>query len=551
MAGGKEVCRNSTMKNLLILGAGGFGYMIKETAHLCGYGEVVFLDDAVKDKEVVGKCCDYLNFKSEFDMAVAAFGDNNMRLLWTERLIEAGYQVPAIIHPSATVSPSAVIGAGSFVMQRAVVNTHTVVEQGVLINSGAIVDHNSYISKGAHIGLGSVVKSNCTIGVKERVEAGEVIYSTRRKIDGVDDRNLEDAIYAFGFGPRCSYVKPFGAGHINETYAVYTPGAEGDELSYVLQRVNSNVFKDPAGVMDNIFGVTEYLRNVIRQEGGDPDRETLSYIKTKSGSNYFEDSEGQPWRCYNFIPDSTCYQLVKEPEQFYQSGSSFGHFLKQLCDYPASELNETIPDFHNTVKRFGAFQVALKRDLKNRAFSCGNEIRFVLDREKDCGVLVNQQEQGILPLRVTHNDTKLNNILFDEKTGKGLCIIDLDTIMPGLAANDFGDSIRFGAATAEEDEKDLSKMHFDISLYELYVKGYLEETKDVLTEAEIKSLPWGARLMTLECGMRFLTDYLQGDTYFKTEYPEHNLVRARTQFRLVEEMEQQFEEMKEIVARYM
>ena len=225
--------------------------------------------------------------------------------------------------------------------------------------------------------------------------------------------------------------------------------------------------------------------------------------------------------------------------------------MKQLCDYPASELNETIPDFHNTVKRFGAFQVALKRDLKNRAFSCGNEIRFVLDREKDCGMLVNQQEQGILPLRVTHNDTKLNNILFDEKTGKGLCIIDLDTIMPGLAANDFGDSIRFGAATAEEDEKDLSKMHFDISLYELYVKGYLEETKDVLTRAEIESLPWGARLMTLECGMRFLTDYLQGDTYFKTEYPEHNLVRARTQFRLVEEMEQQFEEMKEIVARYM
>ena len=538
------------MKSLLILGAGGFGHMIQETARLLGYEKAVFLDDAVKGPDVVGKCCDYESFLQQYDTAVAALGDNNMRLHWTEKLMEAGYHVPAIIHPSAVVSPSASIGNGSFIMQRAVVNTHTIVEHGVLINSGAVVDHDSHIGCGAHIGLGSVVKANCSIAPKVKVEAREVIFSTRRKIDGVDDRNLEDAIYAFGFGNRCSYVKPFGAGHINETYAVYMPGEGGDELAYVLQRVNSNVFKDPAGVMDNIFGVTEYLRNVIRREGGDPDRETLSYIKTKSGCNYFEDSEGEPWRCYNFIPDSVCYQLVEEPEQFYQSGSSFGHFLKQLSDYPASKLNETIPDFHNTIRRFEAFQVALKRDLKNRADSCRPEIDFVLAREKDCGVLVHQQDEGILPLRVTHNDTKLNNILFDEKTGKGLCIIDLDTIMPGLAANDFGDSIRFGAATAEEDEQNLDLMHFDISLYELYVKGYLEETKDVLTEAEIKSLPWGARLMTLECGIRFLTDYLQGDTYFKTDYPEHNLVRARTQFRLVDEMEQQFERMQEIVQKY-
>ncbi|MBM6949428.1 phosphotransferase [Mordavella massiliensis] len=538
------------MKTLLILGAGGFGHMIQETALLIGYEEAVFLDDAAKGKDVVGKCCDYESFLGKYDTAVAALGDNNMRLLWTEKLMEAGYKVPAIVHPSAVVSPSAQIGAGSFVMQRAVVNTRTVVEHGVLVNSGAVIDHDSRIGCGAHIGLGSVVKANCQIAPRTKVEAGEVIFSTRRKIDGVDDRNLEDAIYAFGLGNRCSYVKPFGAGHINATYAVYTPGGEEDELSYVLQRVNSNVFRDPAGVMDNIFGVTEYLRNVIRREGGDPDRETLSYIKTKSGSNYFEDSEGEPWRCYNFIPDSVCYQLVEDPEQFYQSGSSFGHFLKQLSDYPASRLHETIPDFHNTVKRFDAFQVALKRDLKNRAASCQPEIGFVLARQKDCGVLVRQQEEGALPLRVTHNDTKLNNILFDELTGRGLCIIDLDTIMPGLAANDFGDSIRFGAATAEEDEQDLDKMHFDISLYELYVKGYLEETKDVLTPAEIRSLPWGARLMTLECGIRFLTDYLQGDTYFKTEYPEHNLVRARTQFRLVDEMEQQFDRMEEIVQAY-
>lgn len=538
------------MKSLLILGAGGFGHMIQEMAGILGYEKAVFLDDAVKGADVVGKCCDYRAFVKNYDTAVAALGDNGMRLYWTEKLMEAGYHVPPMIHPSAVVSPSAVIGNGTFVMQGAVVNTHTVVEHGVLINSGAVVDHDSYVGCGAHIGLNSVVKANCKIDSKRKVEAGEVVFSTRRKIDGVSSRDLEDALYAFGFGLQCSYVKPFGEGHINETYAVYMPTEDGDEFAYILQRVNNNVFKDPAGVMENIFGVTEYLRNVIREEGGDPDRETLSCIKTKTGCTYFEDSEGQPWRCYNYIPNSVCYQLVEEPEQFYQSGNSFGHFLKQLGNYPASSLKETIPDFHNTVKRFGNFQRALHRDIKNRAVTCRGEISFVLEREQDCGVLVQQQEEGILLLRVTHNDTKLNNILFDADTGKGLCIIDLDTIMPGLAANDFGDSIRFGAATAEEDEQNLDLVHFDISLYELYVKGYLEATKDVLTPEEVESLPWGARLMTLECGMRFLTDYLEGDTYFKTAYPEHNLVRARTQFRLVDEMEQQFDRMKEIVKKY-
>ena len=538
------------MKRLLIIGAGGFGQMIQETAGLLGYEEAVFLDDASKHKDVIGKCCDYKSFLANYDTAVAALGDNGQRLYWTEKLIEAGYQVPAIIHPSAVVSPSAVIGAGSFIMQRAVVNTHTVIEHGVLVNSGAVVEHDSHVARGAHIGLGSVVKANCKIAEKRKVEEGEVVFSTRRKIDGVTSRNLEDALYAFGFGSQCSYVKPFGEGHINETYAVYMPTDKGEEFAYILQRVNNNVFKDPAGVMENIFGVTEYLRNVVREEGGDPDRETLSCIKTKNGCTYFEDSEGQPWRSYHYIQNSVCYQLVENPEQFYQSGASFGHFLKQLGNYPAASLKETIPNFHNTVNRFENFQIALKRDIKNRAVTCKPEIQFVLDRKEDCKVLVEQQENGTLPIRVTHNDTKLNNILFDADTGKGLCIIDLDTIMPGLAANDFGDSIRFGAATAEEDEKDLSKMHFDISLYELYTKGYLEETRDVLTPEEAVSLAWGARLMTLECGMRFLTDYLQGDTYFKTAYPEHNLVRARTQFRLVEEMEQQFDKMIEIAEKY-
>lgn len=543
--------KETDMETLLILGAGGFAQMVKETALQLGYKKVVFLDDAAKGEDVIGMCCDYVLRHSEYPVAVAAFGNNRTRLHWTDKLIQEGYEVPAIIHPSAIVSPSAVIEPGCFIMQRAVVNTHTKIERAALINSGAVVDHDSVVCAGAHVCLGSIVKANCTIEAGRKVEAGEVIFSTRRKIEGADSRCLEDAVYAFGFGPQCSYVKPFGEGHINETYAVYMPDADGTDVPlYVLQRVNINVFKNPAQVMENIFGVTEYLRDVIRKEGGDLDRETLSYIKTKSGDTYFEDDQGQPWRCLHYVPNSVCYQQVERPEQFYQSARSFGHFLMQLGDYPAESLYDTIPKFHDTVKRFHDFEAAVRKDVKNRARLCRPETEFVLSREKDCGVLMEQLRNGELPLRVTHNDTKLNNILFDGDTGKGLCIIDLDTIMPGLAANDFGDSIRFGASTAEEDEPDLDKVHFDIHLYELYVKGYLEMANDVLTPAEIESLPWGARLMTLECGMRFLADFLQGDVYFKTAYPEHNLVRARTQFRLVKEMEEQFDEMYEILKKY-
>ena len=539
------------MRSLLILGAGGFGQMIKETALALGYEKVVFLDDAAKGEDVIGMCCDYVLRHSEYPAAVAAFGNNKTRLFWTDKLLEEGYEVPAMVHPSAIVSPSATLEPGCFIMQRVVVNTHTRIERAALINSGAVVDHDSIVCAGAHVGLGSVVKANCTIESGRKVEAGEVILSTRRKIEGVDSRSLEDAVYAFGFGPQCSYVKPFGEGHINETYAVYMPGQDGKEVPlYVLQRININVFKNPDQVMDNIFGVTEYLRNIIRQEGGDLDRETLSYIKTKDGESYFEDDNGQPWRCLHYVPNSVCYQQVERPEQFYQSALSFGRFLKQLGEYPAESLYETIPQFHDTRKRFRDFVEAERKDVKNRARVCRSEIDFVLAREKDCGTLMEQLEDGVLPLRVTHNDTKLNNILFDKDTEEGLCIIDLDTIMPGLAANDFGDSIRFGASTAEEDEQDLEKVHFDIDLYEIYVKGYLEMAKEVLTPAEIESLPWGARLMTLECGMRFLADFLQGDVYFKTAYPEHNLVRARTQFRLVKEMEEQFDKMKDVLKKY-
>lgn len=540
------------MPNLLILGAGGFGHMIYENAQATRqFDRIAMLDDAAKEPAVIGKLVDYTALRSEYPCAVAAFGNNEMRLQWVEKLLAADFVVPTIIHPSAVVSPSAVIGAGSFVMQRAVINTHTVLGKGCLVNSGAIIDHDTVVEAGAHVGLGSVVKANCRIESCRKVEAGEVIFAQRRAIDGVDTRPLEDALYAFGFGNQCSYVRPFGAGHINETYAIYMPGEGGkDELRYVMQRVNINVFKNPGEVMANIFGVTEYLRGVIRREGGDPDRETLSYIKTKSGENYFEDTDGQPWRCYNFIPDSVCYQTVENAGQFYQSARSFGKFLKQLDGYPADTLFETIPKFHDTEDRLANFKRALERDVKNRARTCKKEIEFVLARQADCSLLMEQLRRGNLPLRVTHNDTKLNNILFDEATGKGLCIIDLDTIMPGLVLADFGDSIRFGATTGAEDEQDLTRVHFDLELFEAYTRGYLEAAGDVLTPAEKEYLPWGAKIITLECGIRFLTDYLQGDTYFKTQYPTHNLVRSRTQFKLVEEMEGAFAAMEQIVKKY-
>ena len=539
------------MKNLLILGAGGFGRMIKETALALGYEEVLFLDDTAKDDDVIGRCCDYHLYHRDYSVAVAAFGNNKTRLFWTQKLLEEEYEVPAIVHPSAIVSPSVRLEPGCFVMQRAVVNMNTTIKMAALINSGAVVDHDSIVEEGAHVGLGSVVKAHCVIEPGRKVEAGEVIFSTRRTIEGADSRSLEDAIYAFGFGDCCSYVKPFGEGHINETYAVYLPDENGNDVPlFVLQRININVFKNPDQVMENIFGVTEYLRNIIRQDGGDLDRESLSYIKTKSGDTYFEDEKGQPWRCLHYVPNSVCYQQVERPEQFYQSALSFGHFLKQLGDYPADSLYETIPQFHDTAKRFRDFEDAQRKDVKNRAKLCHPEIEFVLSRKADCNVLMDQLEKGVLPLRVTHNDTKLNNVMLDDKTGKGICVIDLDTVMPGLAMNDFGDSIRFGASTALEDETDLTKVSCSMELFELYTKGFLKGCDGKLTAKEIELMPMGAKTMTFECGMRFLTDYLQGDKYFRIHREGHNLDRCRTQFKLVEDMEQKWYTMNEIVKKY-
>lgn len=342
-------------------------------------------------------------------------------------------------------------------------------------------------------------------------------------------------------------ITPYGSGHINETKLIEMSTGE----KYILQKINHKVFKNPADLMENYVGVTSYLRGIIEAAGGDPMRETLNVINTKDGKNFFLSDEGEYWRLLVFVDDSLSYDKVEDPNQFYMSAVAFGNFQYLLRDYPAATLHETIVNFHNTPDRIRLFEEALSKDVCGRAKDVREEIEFVLSRREFAKTLELAREEGRLPLRVTHNDTKLNNILFDKNTGNALCIVDLDTIMPGYSVNDFGDSIRFGATTALEDEKDLSKVNFDISLYELYVKGFIEGTRGGLTECEMELLPIGAIMMTFECGTRFLTDYLSGDTYFRVHREGHNLDRARNQFKLVSDMEKRLPEMREIVKKYL
>jgi len=344
---------------------------------------------------------------------------------------------------------------------------------------------------------------------------------------------------------------PYGSGHINDTFAAKMRQADGSVVRYILQRINTNVFRDPAGLMENICGVTTYLKGIIAKNGGDPLRETLTVIPTKDDRPFYRNPEtGDCWRAYIFVEGTVSYDLVEKPEDFYTSAKAFGHFQQLLSDYPAATLHETIVNFHNTPDRFLKLQSAIKADKMGRVKEVGPEIEFALKREADTHVLVDLQRRGEIPLRVTHNDTKLNNVLIDEKTKQGLCVIDLDTVMPGLAHYDYGDSIRFGASTALEDERDLAKVTMDLGLFEIYTKGFLEEAGGVLNPTEKAMLPMGAKLMTYECGIRFLTDYLEGDTYFKTHRPGQNLDRTRTQFKLVADMEQKWDEMKRIIEKY-
>ena len=369
-------------------------------------------------------------------------------------------------------------------------------------------------------------------------------------MEHVTQKQRDEVIAHFKYEGILIDERPYGSGHINDTVCLTCDLGSGKHRRYILQRMNDDIFKKPRELMENIMNVTSFLRNKIIRNGGDPDRETLNVIRTVDGENYLVDEDGDFWRMYIFIEDATSFDTVEKPEDFYNSALSFGNFQKLLADYPAATLHETIPDFHNTVKRFADFRKAVEADTFKRAAGVEKEIRFVLDREPDTHVICDALAKNRIPLRVTHNDTKLNNIMIDNKTGKGLCVIDLDTVMPGSALYDYGDSIRFGASTGAEDEKNLDLISCDLKLFEIYTKGYVEGCGGSLTEQEIRMLPMGAKLMTLECGMRFLADYLQGDVYFKIHRPEHNLDRARTQFKLVADMESKWDKMMSIAEKY-
>lgn len=360
--------------------------------------------------------------------------------------------------------------------------------------------------------------------------------------------NIEEIINKFQFKGDFLSIEPFGFGHINSTYAVYFKFINKRPIRYILQKINTNIFKNPIELMENIDSVTTHIKNKIIEAGGNPEQETLTVIKTKNNELLHKDSEGNHWRAYIFIEDATCYQTVEKPILFYNAARAFGKFQRLLSDFPADKLFEVIPNFHNTANRYKDFITAVENNITGRANDIQAEIQFIKDREADCNVFVNLIQKGELPLRVTHNDTKLNNIMMDNKTDNGICIIDLDTIMPGSVLYDFGDSIRFGASTAEEDERDLSKVNFSIELFEEYAKGYLSEAN--LIPIEIENLALSAKIMTLECGMRFLGDHINGDTYFKIHRENHNLDRARTQFKLVADMEKQLENMNKIINKY-
>ena len=337
--------------------------------------------------------------------------------------------------------------------------------------------------------------------------------------------SLPEALDAYTFPEILLSVDRYGKGHINDTFCAVCQSQEGNAIRFIIQRLSNAAFPHPEELMENFVGITSFLRNKILADGGDPTRETLSVVKTKDGRDFYTDANGRVWRLMPFIENTDCYQSAT-PELFEASARTFGRFQRLLNGYPAETLHETIPNFHNTEDRLSKFLAAVAADKLGRAKDVQPEIQFVLDRRADCSVALNALKEGVLPLRVTHNDTKLNNILIDRESHEGICVIDLDTTMPGLSINDFGDSIRFGANHSAEDEKDLSKVNLDLGLYEVFTRGFLQGADGILTEAELEYLPWGARLMTLECGIRFLTDYLDGDNYFRVCYPEQIWIAA-------------------------
>jgi len=362
--------------------------------------------------------------------------------------------------------------------------------------------------------------------------------------------DLEGICAAFAVEGRWLSTCPIPSGHINDTYCSKFE-LDGRTVQYVNQRINHLVFREPEKLMENIERVTRFSREKILAAGGDPDRETLTIVPTRDGGSFHRTPEGTYWRMFRFIGGARTYDRVEDLRHVYSASKAFGNFQRMLAELPGARLHETIPDFHHTRKRYDAFVAALEFDPVHRAAAVRPEIEFVLARERDTGEVVEGLASGRIPERVTHNDTKLNNVMIDDRTGEGICVIDLDTVMPGSVLYDFGDSVRLGAATAAEDERDLAKVGFDIGLFDRLAAGYLDAARDFLVSAETERLAFSARLLTLECGIRFLTDHLKGDVYFKVHREAHNLDRARTQFKMVAEMEKQTAAMDAVVRRYL
>jgi len=350
-------------------------------------------------------------------------------------------------------------------------------------------------------------------------------------------------------------IYPIGSGHINDTFCIETHFNRRMKR-YLLQRINTDIFKQPKELMDNIKLVTEKLQNGIKARGGDPLRECLTLVNTKNGLHYRFSPDGVFWRCFHFIEEACSYDYVNNDEQgrhrAYEAAFAFGEFQKLLSDLPGTSLHETIPFFHHTPERLRQLQDAIEINYGSRLVKCEKEFAFAREREHIAPILIGLLENGTIPLRPCHNDTKINNVMFDYtgETEKAKVIIDLDTLMPGTALYDFGDLVRTTTCPAAEDEKDLTRVIFEIDLFEQLVAGFLGGIGDLITDGEIKYLALSGKLITYNMGIRFLVDFLRGDTYYKIHREEHNLDRARTQFKLIEEMEKQWNEMEAIVKKY-
>ena len=354
------------------------------------------------------------------------------------------------------------------------------------------------------------------------------------------EKAIQRAVAAFALPEGAVTAEPFGNGHINRTYVV---SLEGRAQRYILQQINHHVFLHPDQVQENILAVTEHLRRKILLDGGDPDRETLRVIPARDGKLSFTDDGGNWWRLFPMIENTFSLDLPDTPETFENCGRAFGLFQRRLDDFPAESLHETIPHFHDTPWRMEQLKKAARADRMGRLKEAREELEFCLAQESWAGRLMEGLRAGTLPLRVTHNDTKLNNVMMDAATGEPVCVVDLDTVMPGLVACDYGEAIRTGASTAPEDERDLGRIGLSLPLTRAYTRGFLRALGNTLSREEILSLPWGARTMMLEDGVRFLTDYLDGDRYFAVHRPRHNLERARAQLTLLRRTLERWEEM--------